>query len=527
MNKRLFLKTSVAVFAALFAFALNAEIKMNKLFSDNMVLQNGKQVKVWGQSLPNAKVSVKFAGQNVSTKADKNGEWSLYLKPLKINAKPQTMQVFENGKEGKAIDGVLVGEVWFISGQSNMQFGLSAADNYKEVNARANYPQIRFFMHPAGRVATKPLKDFVNPERSNWEVVCPDRIGGKSAVGFFFAEKLTKELKGVPVGLIQSALGGSAMITWIAREDLNNVKSHAKDLEKFDKENKNYNYKEAQEKFKKDIAAYNAEKAEAKKAGKHFDKYPPREPHPLATGRVTRMPGYLYNANVAPVTDYALRGFLWYQGEDDGYGPNVFEEKLTAIINGWRKYWGDENLPFVFMQLPSWYAHNDRMKCPPWEGVRWAQYNTAKHVKNTYMVVTIDLGEKFDIHPKNKIDVGYRAANIALKEVYGKKNLVVYGPAFKSFEYGGDRVAIKFDSFGKKMVLKGEPRGFEVFNGKKWVKAGDVSFDQKTNTVTVKGKDGDDVEGVRYLWTSWAAPDACLFNEDGLPVMSFTNKDGE
>ena len=511
-------KIILAMFGLGALTALNAEIAMPKIFSDNMVLQCGEPVKVWGKALPNAKVLVKFAGQNVSANADKDGKWSLYLAAMKPNCKEDVMRISENGVPQKVIRNVLVGQVWIAGGQSNMKFMLKETDNASEAISRANYPLMRAFIMKHDAIKTAPAFDV--PEGASWRVCTPKSAGVFSAVAFFFAEKVMKELN-VPVGFVETERSASVMVAFLERKDAKGVAGFDKQIAEYDKLAKTYNYPKELEKYKKAFAEYSAEKAEAKNAGKKFTKKAPFKPLPEGPMCSYQMPQFLYNAKVAPVAGYTAKGFLWYQGESDAPDPTLFADKLERLIKSWRKYWGKPDMPFYFVQLPSFAQR------PNWPVVRDQQRSVAEKMKNVEMAVVIDSGTENDIHPKSKLVVGERLANIALKNLYGKKDLVVYGPKFKSFEYGGDSVAIKFDSFGKKMVLKGKPRGFEVFNGKKWVKAGEISFDQKTNTVTVKGKRGGDVEGVRYLWASWAAPDACLFNEDGLPAMSFINKDGQ
>ena len=505
-------KTILALFGLAAAVALNAEITMPKIFSDNMVLQCGEPVKIWGKALPNAKVAVKFADISKSVKADEFGKWSLCLPAMKPNCKDRVMHISENGVEQKVIKNVLVGQVWIAGGQSNMQFSLKETDNAQEAMSRANYPLMRAFIMKYSAIKTAPAFDV--PEGANWRVCTPKTAGGISAVAFFFAEKIMKELN-VPVGIVETELGGAKMVAFLERQDAKGVAGFDKQIAKFDKLAKTYDYQKALENHKKALAKFNAEKASAKKAGKKFTKHAPLKPLAEGPMRQQEMPQFLYNAKIAPIAGYAAKGFLWYQGESDATDPTLFAGKFERLIKSWRKYWGKSDMPFYFVQLTSFSTRAN------WPVVREQQRIVADKMKNVEMAVTIDVGMEKDIHPKNKYAVGLRLAKIALKNVYGQKHLKgAYGPIAKSVDFNGNSATVNFELSKVNMTVKNGLRGVEILVDNSWEKPAGYKF-SANGTLVVNAEKGDTICGVRYLQKNWAQPDVCLYNLEGTPAAPF------
>jgi len=504
--------------AALICACLHAEILMPKIFSDGMVLQRAESVKIWGKADKGAKVDVEFAGQKKSATADENGKWSVNLNALPANASASVMKVFENGKEAKSIADVLVGEVWVTGGQSNMQFGMRNSTDFEAAKKRClNYKTLRMFKQIKTDLGTEtPQFDF--PYECKWIAASSGEIDGWSAAAYYFGEKLLAELK-VPVGLLDSSLGGSSMITWVPESVAKAEPNFAAALKKFNDEKKVYDHKAALADYKERKRKYDAEVKKAAAEGKPAPAAPSSDlrygfaPTALGPGNIRNMPCYLYNSKIAPMAGYTARGIIWYQGEaNSGQLDGKFESMFKALIGAWRDAWGKPEMPFIFAQLPSF-------KQTSWPEARWEQYNTSKALKNVGVTVLIDLGEENDIHPKNKTDVGLRMAGIALKDVYGLNVTHPYGPMFKNAKFDGASATVTFENGGRKMLVKGELRGFEVCVNGKWVgaKAEGVGND----SFKISSADGAAIEGVRYLWKPWAQPDVCIFNEDGLPAMSF------
>ena len=473
-----------------------------------MVLQRGEPVKIWGEARPGASVKVSFGGQNRTAKADGAGKWSMRLAPMKADANPKTMAVYEDGKPAKSIGNVLVGEVWITNGQSNMEFALRGADTGREAAGRADYPALRVFVQPRAYAAAEIMKDS-SPE-AKWVVCNPDDAHGFNAVAFFFAERLMGEL-GVPVGITQSSIGSSMMINWLTREDMRGVEGFEETLRNFDRAAAKYDYGKAMDEYRAKLAEWEAEASAAKAEGRRAPNRP-GEPQKLGPWILQTMPQFLYNGKFAPMQGYTARGFLWYQGEYEASDrEGVFAAKLARMIESWRKYWDAPEMPFYFVQLPSF----DNGK---WPVARFDQAFAAASVPNAEMVVSVDLGDGKDVHPKDKEPVGVRAANIALYKIYGKKIPYPLGPVAVRAGLSGNRAHVEFEDGGRGLVARGELRGFEVLRGGEWIAPVSARLDGK-GRLEMDG--GGKIDGVRYLWKGHTKPDACLFNRDGLPAAPF------
>ena len=499
---------------------------MPSIFGDNMLLQRNMPVKIWGKADANAKIDVSFARQKKSTKADANGNWSLKLDKMSANKNPQEMIISENGKVGKTIKNILVGEVWIAGGQSNMQWRVRDCANAKENIAQANNPLVRYFSQNTSTLAKTPQFDCVN---GAWTMPSPKVTGNYSAVAYLFARNLQRDLD-IPIGIVFTALGGSKMIAWIPEENIAENAYTKSYLDGFKQKNASYSHADALKKWKVDFDKWLAERDRLKAQNKKIRTQPPHKPHPLTSIRITFTPSWLYNGVVAPLVGYGARGVIWYQGEADsgglfpteiasphGYSLQFFSEQMQLLIKSWREKFKNPELAFIQVQLASFRKQPQR----DWGMTRWEQLMTTKKVPNCYLTNIIDCGEEDNIHPKDKQTVADRMNNIALCEVYGKTNIQPHSPQFKSANYSGDSVEVSFDTFGKNIKSHGELRGFEVKVSGKWQKA---NATLSKNKVLAKSENGGKIEGVRYLWKAWAKPDVCLFNQDGLPVFSFINE---
>ena len=509
-------KTIPSLFAAFIAVSSAfAEIWTPSVFSDNMMLQRDAFVRVWGTSAPNAKVEVEFGGKRKSAKADADGKWSLKLDKMPADKNPREMTIYENGKVGKKIGNILVGEVWILGGQSNMQWSAYNTTDFEKLSARANYPNLRYFNQQTKHLSRTPAKDSL---QGKWFAVTSRKLAAScSATGIYFGEQLMKDLD-VPVGLVFAALGASKMVAWIPEDKISQQKYLESEWSKFNREMKAYDYKKIHEKWRKDAAAWDieAKKAKAEKR-KPVPERRPQEPVELSSRMPAQTPVYLYNAVISPIEGFTARGAIWYQGESDSFGETLdnFQLQFDFLVNTWREKFGNKNMPFIWAQLTS------IGKGSGWPMTRWKQFLSSKSLKNGAVVNLIDLGERDDVHPRDKTSVGLRFEKLALNKVYGMKNVHASAPEMSKVAYSGDSARILFETFGRKLAGKGEPRGFEVLVDGKWVEAAPV-LDGKT--VVLKSPDGGAVRGVRYLWTAWAQPNVWLFNQDGLPAFSFIDE---
>ncbi len=519
MKKSIFLLSLLSV-----ALTASAAIHMPLIFRNFMVLQQEQKVKFWGTAEPNAKITLDYDGKKnaASTSATSDGKWVIYLNPLKASKKPVQIVISENGKPQKYISDVLVGEVWVTGGQSNMAFGLRGINGSEDVIKRANYPDIRIFWQPATVTSNEPATDV--DKASIWRVCSPDMIAPFSAMAVLFAEHIRNNVD-VPVGIISTEMSGTPMVSWVSENYARNSDNYKERMEHFDKKCAEYDYDKAIENWEKGRKDHEEAKAKAIAEGKpvpamHYqytDLHKPWEKSPDSF----RTPSKLFNGKIAPIAGYTARGFLWYQGENDagGVSMQVFDKMLAGLIECWRKEWGNANMPFIFMQLPSWGEGGSA----GWPEVRQKQSKVAKENKNVFMCVAIDTGEEKDIHPKDKLALGTRLGNIALKEVYGKKNLTAYGPTFKDVKFAKAQAKVSFYMDGSKFKKPQEEiTGFEILNeDEKWVSA-KASITGKSDEITLSADGVKNILGVRYAYKPWAKPLVNLFNEAGLPTAPFT-----
>ncbi len=434
--------------------AATAGVKPNGLISDNAVLQRGISVPIWGTADQGEKVTVRFQGQTVSTTAY-GGLWIVRLKPLKAGG-PFTMQI--NDLELKNI---LVGEVWICSGQSNMAFALSKSENGESATASSKDPMLR--------ILTVPKTDKTGEFAVSWRECGPETIGSFSAVGYFFGRDLRKDLK-VPIGLIDSSVGGTPAEAWTSRLAI---------------------------RANPDLKGMLTNSA---RTGK---------------GR----PGALHAAMIAPLQPYAIRGVIWYQGEANAARAQEYRTLFPSMIADWRSAWGQGDFPFLFVQLAP-YATN--LPEGTWAELREAQLVTSKTVPNTAMAVITDLGEENDIHPKKKEPVGGRLALAARALAYGER-IEYSGPIYSKAVIVDDKMILCFDHVNGGLVAKGETlAGFTIAgkDGSYYPAKAEIRRDK---CVLVSSPEVPKPTSVRYGWSNWMAVN--LFNKAGLPASPFCSCD--
>lgn len=494
-----------------------AEVKLPAHFSDHMVLQRDTRVPVWGTAAPGELVAVKFAGQHKRTTAAADGKWRVYLDPLTASAESRVMTVSGStkNKEVRVAD-ILVGEVWLCSGQSNMDFTVAKTEKYyfAGVNneaaevASANYPHIRMFTGQWAR-RYEPQADVAGI----WKVTTPEHVREFSAIGYFFARDLQREIK-VPVGIITLTFGASTAQAWIRREAIAASTELKPLLDKFDAEVKGYETDAAvREKHQQALKAWEADAVAAKAAGKPAPRRP-RNPNPVED---QHNPTVMYNGMIAPFVPYALRGVLWYQGESITGPRELFPRWNETLIADWRKLWGRQDLSFFFVQLAAHKAPAAEPGESSIAAVREMQ-TRALALPHTGMAVTIDIGDETDVHPHNKQDVGDRLARIALTKTYGRK-LEYSGPAYESMKVDGGAVRLKFSHVGGGLVAKGGPLKHFAIAGpdKKFVLA---EAKIEGESVVVSSPSVSAPVAVRYAWAD--NPVGCnLYNVAGLPAVPF------
>lgn len=520
------LSIGTVLLCSIFLNAAHAEIKMPKIFSDNMLLQRDAPVNVWGKSAANAKIEVRMSsGFTARASADALGNWKATLPAMKASKTPLSMTVAENGNVQKSISNILVGEVWILGGQSNMEFKVMSTTGFEAAKQRAKkYANtIRNFHQNGSAIAETP--QFDSPKGANWSECNPETVGNISGVGFYFAEALARDLD-VPVGLVYTPLGATSMNAWIPVEAVEELPFFKLRWNLFLKRKASYDFDAAVRKFHAKQAEHKAACAKAKAEGKPEPKlgWPHFVfPNKMAAGYVWEAPVYSYNAKVAPVTGYSARGFLWYQGEGDcGIDSRkVFAQQYKILVESWLKAWRNPNMKFYCVQLTSYNEGNTSLV---WAETRLEQLKGARSLKNGGIINTIDLGERNDIHPRDKTPVGLRLERLALADTYGAKNIAdAYAPEMENATFAADTVKIKFKNVGGKLEIRGAPRGFDVLSNGRWTSDVDVSI-ENGDTLVLKTKDGSAISAARNLWKNWAAPDVCLFSTSGLPAFAFNAK---
>ncbi|MBO7522207.1 MAG: hypothetical protein J6T16_08235, partial [Opitutales bacterium] len=276
----------ILAMAAAANFSLG-EVWLPKIFSNSMVLQAGEPVDIWGKASPNSKVEIEFAGAKTSAKAGADGKWKAQLKPLEKSFENREMQIFENGNLSKTLKNVLVGEVWIAGGQSNMQFELKKANGAAEaIQSAAELKCVRFFRMPPAAASAEPQED--SPRNARWEQINSANSKDVSAVAFFFARELNKYLDS-PIGIVETSFSGSFMSVWLAKEDMRDVNGFKHQLEKYEAENKNFDYAAEMKKYEEKVKEYKAQVEEAKAKGEDASKIrrPGGKPDPWGRGRFT------------------------------------------------------------------------------------------------------------------------------------------------------------------------------------------------------------------------------------------------
>jgi sialate O-acetylesterase len=461
---------------------MRAMIKPNSLFGEHAVLQQGVPVPVWGIADSDEPVTVEFNGQQKQTIADK-GRWMIQLDPMKAGG-PYSLTI--SGKDNRIeINDIYVGEVWVCSGQSNMERQLRPRPpqplitGWEQERDAADYPLIREYHVPIS-TADEPVEDI----GSKWVVCSPGTVRDFSCVGYFFARDLYKALN-VPVGMIFSAVGGTPAEFWTSRAGLESHPEFKTPIEKYEHSLMNY---------PKQLARYKREGS---------------------TGNIPVNPaerGHVYghyNAMVAPLQPYAIKGVIWYQGENNAHNPEQYKTLFPLMIKNWRDTWAQGSFPFLFVQIAPF------KNMPP--EIREAQLVSLKSTKNTAMVVTTDCGDANDIHPPHKQPVGYRLSLAARALAYGEK-LEYSGPLYEFMEIKGNKAILYFSHSSNGMASRnGTLKGFTIA-GKdgNFVPAGAYI---KNNMVIVTNPSVKEPVAVRYGWEN--VPDVNLYNKEGLPASPF------
>ncbi|PTS98541.1 sialate O-acetylesterase [Flavobacterium sp. HMWF030] len=633
------MKKIILLITILLSFAVNAQIKLPRLISDGMILQRDTKVKIWGWASPKEKIQLDFNHKTYKVETNAEGKWTIFLPSQKAGG-PYEMTL--KGSNTIVLKNILFGDVWVCSGQSNMELPMDRLkDKYKEVIAKAENPNIRQFLVSDQYYFANEKEDFTSGE---WVSANPVSVLQFSGVAYFFALEIYEKYK-IPIGLINSALGGSPAESWISEESVKKFSDYYQEYLKYkdgklevqidqnDKKVSNDWYKLANNTdlglknnwsnpefndtnwktmnvpgywadnqlgnvngvvwFRKDFSIPKLKENTAKLIlGRIVDadsvyvngqfvgttsyQYPPRiysfnanilkegkneiavriinnsgkggfvldKPYELVLGKDTLdlkgswkyelgakmlpLPGQtfvrwkpvgLYNAMIAPLKNYSIKGVLWYQGESSTKKPSEYFSLMETLITNWRTQWQQPKLPFLVVQLTNFMDPKTEPVESNWAALRQQQLNTLA-ISNTGMAVTIDLGERNDIHPLNKYDVGKRLSLQARKKVYGEKDLVASGPLFRAMEQKGNKLILSFNDIGSGLLAKDNTslKGFAIAdNSGKFIWANATIEGDK---IVVWNDTISNPSKVRYAWADNPV-EANLYNKENLPASPF------
>jgi sialate O-acetylesterase len=498
------MKSLLVVIVVLFGGSVFADVTLPHVFSDHMVLQREKPVRVWGWAEPGEQVTITLKGKKVKAVTNRKGKWQAELPAMNASLTPVDMHV--SGNNTVVVKNILVGDVWLCSGQSNMEWGLGQAESKDTAIPAATNSLIRLL-----KVTAKPSPQAIKDMENTWQVCSPQTIPHFSAAGYFFGKKLHEELD-VPIGLIQSAWGGTRIEPWIPAVGFKIIPS----LE-FEFNNLEEMHLEYRASLPDKLNEINEWIKQAKQALAERKPVPPQPEwprHPIYSEGHPVKPTCLYNSRIHPLIPFGIRGVIWYQGESNVNDDGLYFEKMKALIKGWRRLWNQGNFPFYYVQIaPGGFYQKGKLP------ELWEEQIKSLKIPNTGMAVIHDIGNLRDIHPRNKRDVGGRLALWALAKEHGREGLVYSGPLFKGIEITGDKIIVLFDHTGSGLATRDgkAPNWFEITGeDKQFVKA---DADIQGGTVVVSSKEVAKPVAVRFAWDEMAEPN--LVNKEGLPASPF------
>ena len=494
---------ALALLLACYPRTGHSEAKLPGILSNHMVLQREKPIHIWGWSAPGEKVAVALHGASRSTAGDSLGNWSVFLPP---EAAGGPYQLTVTAANRIVLDDVLIGDVWFASGQSNMEMPLKGfgpetpvKDGAAEI-AHATQPQMRLLYIPH-KAADFPLWN----SDTAWTVCSPETAADFSAVAYFFGRELATRER-VPIGVIDATWGGTVAEVWMS---LQAISADASLMPVFAT-------RAQMMRTQGEMAAILAKEQREDLAARQAGQAPPK--HPWHPDPASWAPAALFNGMIAPQTAYPIEGVIWYQGESNSrlaFAP-MYAKLFPALIADWRTQWHQGDFPFLFVQISSFTSDPTEH----WATIREAQRRSLS-VANTAMVVTVDIGDPGNVHPPDKQTVGARLALAARALAYGEK--VEYsGPLFRQATPEGDSVRVWFDHAANGLVVKGGAvQGFEIAGDDGRFVAATARIDGQT--VLAANPSVAEPKYVRFGWAN--APRVNLFNSDGLPASPFTSED--
>lgn len=477
-----------------------AEVKLAKIFADSMVIQRDQPFNLWGSADAGEAISVSLSGRIYSGRANGEGRWLIAL-PAQSVSTGQSIEI--RGENTLVLSDIAFGDVFLAGGQSNMEYKLDQViSRFPSEKTLDSYPDVRHFDVTRHYDFSGPQADI---KGGHWEKAGQDSVGRFSAVGWFFAKDLYQRFK-VPIGIISSNMGATPIEAWMSVDALHD----------FPKEQA-LAYKLADQTYRQTLRSKYAQQRKNWRRKNPNQKLPWRLKHSTS---LDFKPTGFYNAMIAPLRPVKFAGVIWYQGESNARDPQGYSEKFTRLISLWRAQFSQPNLPFMFVQLANFQNPDTQPVESQWAELRAQQTEVFSTVDHTSMALAIDVGERHDIHPKDKRSVGERLALGARHWVYREPGVDYVSPMMASARMSGARVTVDFDYIGGGLTVRGEQlRGFAIAGEDKkyvWARAS-----LHKNQVTVWS---DKVKHPKYLRYAWATnPEgANLYSQSGLPATPFS-----
>ncbi len=441
------------------------ELTVDSPFSSNMVIQRDTRIRISGHSVPGRTITIGFDTQSEHTRSSSDGRWEVFLNPMSSDATGKQMAITD-GQDTLRLENVVVGDVWLAGGQSNMTFRVTSLrpEACARLRAQAS-PLVRSYN--VGRVVEGGK--LLHEQDTPWTVFTPEAIDKWSAVATYFAVEISRQY-GIPIGILHCSHGASTVESWISP------------------------------------TYYAAHPAIAALQS-------PAKPETDVMHHVTNA-SQLYRTMLSKIIAYPLRGVIWYQGESNCAWPDHYYESFSALIDCWREIQQQADLPFLFAQLSS-YDRKDPRGNTTWAEVREAQRRIADSIPHTAMIVTCDVGEIKDIHPKDKQTVGHRLALAARATVYGEA-LHAFGPAPQKVRFGSKRISIRFRTEGA-LIIREPLSGFELCGTDGVFIPAQVTMHRKR--IILHHDSIKHPQAVRYAWSN--ANTLCLYDREGLPSSPF------
>lgn len=465
-------------------------LKLAPVFTDNMVLQRNQPIAIYGSANGGNKVEVTFDEQKKITTANQYGKWKVTFPPMKSGGTHQI--TVSSSEKNITLKNILIGDVWFCSGQSNMAFPLLKSENgTTSIKKAGENTALRLFNFEAIQETNEKAWDSITLEKTNqlkyfigkWKVC--DSISAKdfSAIAYYFGQNIIRE-ENVPIGLIEVAVGGSPIESWIDRFTLEHDDKVVDELTNWRKSDfiMPWVRSRADENLKNALN--------------------PKQRHPYD-------PCYNYEAGISHFTDFPIKGFLWYQGESNAHNIELYQHLMPVLVDSWRKAW-KASLPFYFVQLSS-------INRPSWPSFRETQSRIQKEIPNSYMAVSMDYGDFTNVHPIKKKEIADRLSLLALRYSYGK-SVTVTGPEAIKAVQKGDAIMISFSNAKQLFTAdKKDLIGFELVTDK------GARIESKAtiigNEVRINIPKDENIKTVLYAWKPYTT--ANLVNEANLPSSTF------